>query len=98
MYPPGIPALAAYVLEVEVRGPDVFGDVFDMNAMARFEVHGATRTWAGTETVNPSTQDATGALGCGISVGGGEMLAKDVLVDGDVLVTIVDHAAHDRRR
>jgi hypothetical protein len=98
MYPPSIPALAAYVLEVEMRGPDVLGDVFDMYAMARFEVHGATRAWTSTMTVGPSTKDAAGALGCGVSVGGGEMMAEDVLVDGDVLATTVDHAAYDGRR
>jgi hypothetical protein len=98
MYPPGVSALATHILEVQVGDPDVLGDVLDMDAMARLEVHRAARAWASTMTVGPSTQDAAGALGCRVSVGGGEMLAEDVLVDGDVLATTVDHAAHDRRR
>jgi hypothetical protein len=96
--PAGIAALAAYVLEAEVGGPDVVGDVLDVDPVIGSEAGSATRAGAGAEAVRPSTNDAAWAVWSGIVVVGSEMLAEDDLVDGNVLVAVVDHAAHDGRR
>jgi hypothetical protein len=96
--PASIAALAAHVLEAEVGGPDVVGDVLDVDPVAGSEVGSATRARAGAEAPGPSTEDATRAVRCGVFVDGDEVLAEDELVDGDVLVAVVDHATHDGRR
>jgi hypothetical protein len=96
--PASITTLAAYVLEVEVGRPDVVGDVLDVDTVAGSEVGRATCARAGAEAAGPSTEDATRAVRRGVFVDGDEVLAEDELVDGDVLVAVVDHATHDGRR
>jgi hypothetical protein len=96
--PASIAALAAYVLEVEVGGPDVVGDVLDVDPVTGSEAGRPTCARAGAEAAGPSTEDTAWAVWSGIVVGAGEVLAEDELVDSDVLVAVVDHAAHDGRR
>jgi hypothetical protein len=76
----------------------MFCDVLDMNAVAGPEARRAARARTSTKAAGPSTEDAMRAVGCGIVVGDGEMLAEDGLIDGDVLAAVVDHAAHNGRK
>jgi hypothetical protein len=98
MYPPSISALSAYVLEVEMHGPHVLGDVLDVDPVAGPEAGRAACARTTTEAAGPSTEDSMRPVGCGISMGGGEMLVENGLIDGDVLAAVVNHAAHDGRR
>jgi hypothetical protein len=81
-----------------VDGPDVIGNVLDVDAVAGSEAGRATGARAGAEAAGPSTEDATRTMWSGVFVGAGEVLAKDELINSDVLVAVVDHAAHDGRR
>jgi hypothetical protein len=67
-------------------------------AMADPEVQRVVGPGTSADAAAPLTKDAIQAVWDGIAVGGGEMLANDDLVDGDVLIAVIDHAAYDRGR
>jgi hypothetical protein len=98
MHPSSISTLAAHVLEVEIGGPDMLRDVPYMDTMPDPEAEGATRARASTDTAGPSTEDAMRATWYEVLVKGGKVYAKNGFVGGNVLVTVVDHATHGRRR
>jgi hypothetical protein len=97
VHPPRIPALAAYVLEVEVGRPDMLCDVLDVDTMSDSEAGRAARARAGADAAGPSTEDAAGAVWCRVAVDVGEVCAKDILVDLDLMAAVVDHAVHNGR-
>jgi hypothetical protein len=96
MGPACISTFATHVLEAEMRLPYVLSDVFDVNAMTSTEVETPAYAWSRTKAAIPSADDAAGALRRGVVMSGGEMFAKDTLVDDDVLKTVVHHAPQSR--
>jgi hypothetical protein len=100
VHPACVPAFTARILEVEAGHPDVLGDVLDVDSMAMAdpEVQRAVGPGTSADAAAPLTKDAIQAVWDGIAVGGGEMLANDDLVDGDVLIAVIDHATYDRGR
>jgi hypothetical protein len=98
VHPARIAALAVYVLEVKMAGPDMLANVLNLDTVSDSEVGRTTCARAGTDTAGPSTEDATGTVWCRVAVNVGEMCAEDGLVDVNVMAAVVDHAAHDGRR
>jgi hypothetical protein len=98
--PTCVSALAAYVLKVEVGGPNMLSDVFDvdtMNTVIKREVERAAGVWPSTQTVGPLADNTVRAVLCRVSMGDGEVLAKSRFANGNDRTTGVHLAAHDGR-
>jgi hypothetical protein len=98
--PTCVSALAAYVLEVEVGGPNMLSDVLNVDtvdAVIKREVKRAAGAWPSTQTVGPSADSTVRAVLCRVSMGDGEVLAKSRFANGNDRTTGVHLAAHDGR-